>query len=1032
MNTWLRRLGAFLLAVLRRLAPGKRARINNEMDGVALPGSGADIKDDAGSALVTGTCDMVHESREGAPGVRSGAQIESLTPTKDAALETFEEPNWGDDHAPDHDLDTHEPPRADATFQDEPGEQSIGHVDRSSDSSVEPVSENVPPDGEFDAEEVRADVAAKGELGPPATAEKAHPSESQVATSLSADETRDESMPADIAALDSADPGNGGAAKHDSEAVEEHRSDTPLSRIDRQSAQEEQIEHSVPEPRALEHSSEVVDQSNEPCGLDLDVAKPSQEISPSSRDSTPLVPPEPEVTEVATHVGASPSGTIQSAPQELEWDAFSERAKPDPDPAATATEEDENEEDDGWPDGSTQGTRAPSEPRREQKSRAPIDCSECLPAAEEKATLPDEYLYWNRILAARFINSPPRSTIHLATSPRLLAGVLSENKGEKVQPPDAEARFVEAVREAYYASIADSRSGLRILRRRESASGLPLCVGFLALSVLAAHKMHSDGANSSSAYYVRLKDLLATPADPNDLPKGFATLEFEALWNFLAAWLAANTSLSLALPAAGAQKRYIGYPLAHVPLRQLDLEKLPAFFIRADYSPGSSVSPERIEDDFRRWANSYGMLSQAGREALEDNRAPAVLAQIRSELRLWDGSVFDTHGVQSMQVEVLLENIRRRSRISLLAPRREGYPEVFRCGEVEMAGTQDWYDPVELTPTDGPLLEHGFTWPADGDPSRVLRRPAGEVIVLAPNADYSELVSRTQIPKDVSCAILCHERVAARVGLYLGTIGNGAMRPLVEGNCPQDWRLFLRVRAVRVPASIPEDFWMLDVVSETDIIPQGGLRLGRWAWMQGAPPSLLVEGRDGRAVSINDTPVDADEDGHLHADDMLTEPGSYTVRVGYLERTIRIVPAVLRQLGGAASTGAEPRASWPIMLETGCWTLIGRKPGEAHRAPNSSGRPSLFQCAFRPVWAVSVHAGPGARVIQLSAEAAECSWPVQRDAQSQAWVSSIYEASIRHAVPESKLASGSEALSQAWADYAALAKAIKRQWKKTR
>jgi hypothetical protein len=48
-------------------------------------------------------------------------------------------------------------------------------ADRSSNASVEPVSENVPPDGEFDAEEVQAHVAAEGELGPPATTEKAQP-----------------------------------------------------------------------------------------------------------------------------------------------------------------------------------------------------------------------------------------------------------------------------------------------------------------------------------------------------------------------------------------------------------------------------------------------------------------------------------------------------------------------------------------------------------------------------------------------------------------------------------------------------------------------------------------------------------------------------------------------------------------------------------------------------------------------------------------------------------------------------------------
>ena len=910
------------------------------------------------------------------------------------------------------------------TCQNESREQSIYRSDRSSGSSDEPVSEDASPAGEVYAEELHADLGGKAEVGPPATTEKAERPESQVATSLGRVETLDGPIVASAAPLDNADSGSRGSAENDTEAVGEHRAGTPVSRVGGQSLQEEQIEQSFPEHRTLEHSSGVIDQNSKLHGLNLNATKPSQETSRTSPDSTPLVPQRPAGTP------ATPLATIEGPPQDLEWGAFSERPKPGPHLAAIAGEGDENEEDDDWEDGSTLGTRASSEPRREQQRRAPIDCSEWLPKAEEAAALPDEYLYWNRLLAARFINSPPQSTIHLAMSPRLLAAVLSASTGEKVPPPDAEARFVAAVHEAYAVGVVPG--GLRVLRRRDPGSGLPLCVGFLALSVLAAHKMHSDGDNSSSAYYVRLKGLLAAPVGSNGLPRGFTTLEFEALWNFLAAWLTANTSVVLALPAAGAQKRYVGYPLAHVPLRQLDLEKLPAFFSWADYSPGSSVSPERIKDDLHRWATSYGMLSQAGREAVGDSRAPAVLAQICSELRLWDGSVWESRGVQAVQVEVLLESIRRRSRISLLAPRHEGYPEVFRSGEVELAGSEDWYDPLELTPTDGPLLEHGFSWPADGNVSRVLRRPAAEVIVLAPNADYSELVSRTQIPKDVTCAILCHERLAPRVGSYLGTICNEAVRPLVEGNCPQDWRLFLRVRAVRTPANVPHDLRMLDVVSEADIIPQGGLRIGRWTWMEGAPPSLMVEGRDGRAVFINDTPVNVDEEGYLRANDTLTEPGKYTVRVGYLERTIRIAPAVLREFGGAASIDAEPCPSWQVVLEAGIWTLIGRKPDQSKRVPNPSGRPSLVQCAFRPSWAVSVHAGLGARVIQLCAVPADWSWPVKRNAQSQAWVSSIYEASIRHAVPESRIASGCEELSRGWEDHVALAKAIKRHWKKSR
>jgi hypothetical protein len=243
--------------------------------------------------------------------------------------------------------------------------------------------------------------------------------------------------------------------------------------------------------------------------------------------------------------------------------------------------------------------------------------------------------------------------------------------------------------------------------------------------------MHSDQEASSGAYYFRLASLLDVEQMAGSLPKGFRTEEFASLWHFLAEWVAKTKSLSLVLPEPNAQRRYIAYPLVHVPLRQLDLDKLPVFFDWAGYSPETAVSPEMVADDLRRWGQSYGLLSDAGKSALLDDRLPAVVAQVRSELRTWDRLVPVARGVQHVRVEILLEPGGRRSRLSLLAPRREGYPEVFRTGEIELTGGESWYDPLELCADSGNLLLHGFSWASEDDPTRVLYRAPVTVAVLA-------------------------------------------------------------------------------------------------------------------------------------------------------------------------------------------------------------------------------------------------------------------------------------------------------------
>jgi hypothetical protein len=667
--------------------------------------------------------------------------------------------------------------------------------------------------------------------------------------------------------------------------------------------------------------------------------------------------------------------------------------------------------------------------RRERTPAAAIDASEYVGLGAE-AAFPNAYLHWNNLLADRFVRKAAQDQIHLAISPRALASIESEDRGERVAPADAEASLVRAVREAYASHVLGSSARLRIFRRN-GREGTPLCIAMLALSVLAAHKMHSDEISSSAAYYIRLADLLNVPRDAGDKPRDFRTLEFESLWTFFANWVSTSTSASLVLPNADDQRRFIAYPLAHVPLRQLDLEKLPEFFDWAGYTPEKRVTSARIADDLRRWEQSYNRLSDAGKAAMEDERSAAVLAQVTSELRAWDGTVATAQGTRSVQAEILLDAVMRRRRLFLLVPRREGFPPVFRTAQVELNATDSWYEPVELGPDESDTLRNGLTWVHEQNPSYVVRRLPSSAVVLAPNAEYSGFVSRPDLPKDILCTVLFHESAVDVVTAYLHKICDTVASAITPRGFPAEWRLFENVRAVRRSDEVPQECEALAVAAYADIIPQGGLRLGSlWSWMLGSPPRILIEGRDGRPVYINQTIVEVDDEGYVASADLMNVAGSYTVRVGSVERTIRIVEPGLRPLGPSArpsfAESGEPRH--PVVLSPGTWTLVGPDPSFVLSVRSEGIRDSLVLCDFMPAWAIKVGAGRGSKAIQLSSSRVDAAQKTSK-AGSRQWSSTIYEAAIRHPALSTEIGTASADLRRFWGEYVAVARYLKRQWK---
>ena len=724
----------------------------------------------------------------------------------------------------------------------------------------------------------------------------------------------------------------------------------------------------------------------------------------------------------------------KAASSELEWDESSERSVSAPDKKPRVKSKKIAK------DAPVQKTEDPTESdlvagEFEKESPTPVDISP-YPGAQ-LPPLPDSYLYWNRILLERFVTVAAGGQILLATSPRALAAALFDDKDERVLAADAQRQFAEAVASSYRIGVVGSRARLRFFRRQAEVGGIPICVGFLALSVLAAHKMHTDETTWGSDYYTRLSELLGVERGANGLPVDFRGDEFESLWLFLADWISKQTGWSLVLPQGNIHKRLIAYPLAHVPLRQLDIEKLPTFFEWAGYSSEMLPTVERMEDDLNRWNEAYGSLSRAGSDAFNDGRKTAVIAQVRSELRVWDGLVSTSEGTRNAHVEILLETVGRRSKLSLLAPRREGFPETFSSGPVQMMGSESWYDPVELKPEDGALIKEGFSWTSENQRECILRRSPGSVFVLAPNSEYSGMVSRMELPKGVTCAVLCHESVAPDVGTYLATVCDAVPRPFHENTAPDGWLLFPRIRAIRRSENIPTELRALNVASEINIIPIGGLRAGtHWAWMLGDAPRLLIEGHDGQAVFVNDTAVDLDDEGFIKAIDIFAHAGVYRVRVGSLEKKVRIIQPSIRPsaLHEGAPRAANNKEQFSVILEVGHWVLVGSYPGKIHAVEAQGLRSTVIFCDFKPAWAIKLGARrPETRVIQLLNEAvADAGGEIKVFDSARRWASAICAAAIRRPVVESATGTEIVATEERWNEYVKAARAIKRAWKASR
>ena len=671
-------------------------------------------------------------------------------------------------------------------------------------------------------------------------------------------------------------------------------------------------------------------------------------------------------------------------------------------------------------------------------SRQPAPAEEAreyMSAIRDISILDGEYARWNRAVAEQVL-LPKRIVegVYLCITPRILASAFAEAGFDILTPDEAQSRFTAAVANVYLKRVLSDSEHLRVLRRCGD-EGVPDCVAFLAASVLAAYHMQSDEETSANAYYRRLGDLLGCEMSGAH-PAGFSPTVFESLWVFVSNWLEQKHQQRLIMPRSDiGLRRFVALPLAHVPLRRLDIEKLPSFFGWAGYEPQSHIHRDKLYNDLRLWQQATNALTQTGAQALFDDRSDAVLAQVIGELESWDGSFSESLTRRSAIVEIQFDIVQRQPILAYLARRPSGFPSVFTYGErVLEASDEGWYDPCPIRPTDGKPLADGFEWQSSLENLQfTLRRSPTGVLALAPSSSYSGFLSSRYLPRGIKCAVLCQNDLVDNAVEYLSEVARQSVNAVTHPLLPTGWSIIREVTA-RQRIETPVGLEPIEVDPNIDVLISGGLRSGRrWSWLAGAPPRVLVTGiEEGDTGKINGVPFEVSATGELICKEFIAEPGEYLIEAGRVRRRLEVVEPTIPPYG---QDTVHPKTSVPVALPRGSWTVIGASPGEVCIARGFL-RGTLASCSFSPIWAIQVAGGPGARVAVLANSDPPPQFNPRRltlvDRKTwREWASVIYNANIRHPqfvgingiLPDQK----SELL---WRQYAFAAKQIKRALKR--
>lgn len=201
------------------------------------------------------------------------------------------------------------------------------------------------------------------------------------------------------------------------------------------------------------------------------------------------------------------------------------------------------------------------------------------------------------------------------------------------------------------------------LRWRRSSAAPPPTLPLLALTVLAATRMHRDDQGASSAYYLRLAQALLPDGTDSRikhlksvLPAAFQR-DLAPMWRELHEWLIeGGGKFGYSTIREHPHFTLIGYPLSQALVRDSDKAVLTRFFAAIDVTGSGVPSREALMHYLRLWASRPRGLSETLRLALTEPQASKIVAPILEGLAsAWDGRVITSQGRLRLDLRLVLD-----------------------------------------------------------------------------------------------------------------------------------------------------------------------------------------------------------------------------------------------------------------------------------------------------------------------------------------------------------------------------------------
>lgn len=519
------------------------------------------------------------------------------------------------------------------------------------------------------------------------------------------------------------------------------------------------------------------------------------------------------------------------------------------------------------------------------------------------------YEQWNKAIISYFFEDCESGEIvFLQTDANTLLEIAEKSKFSAANADEAADSLTEAVRDKVVVSGALNLWSVNPALWKGYSKKDPPQGAFLALTVLAASLMDSEGSVGAGNYYIRLKELLFGQS-VKGAPQGFNHAQFEEFWKHLQRWALDRHNAVLYLTEGASKRRYVWYPISQCLISKRDRRIIYRFFRDHELTPFSKISDGQLERYLRAWLGRSTESTKIERYFLSNSYRKSILSQIKSLLRHWDNEILleplrgERQTTASINIELRFGLFDRNVEIRYWFPTRGR--DKIRCKtnplgiqDLQPSNLEKWFQPVIDNKETFWNLPNYLQLETDETNSIIYTLGFSNIWIFREDFERDNgWLSQRNMKRYEDHLIIFRKRLVTQVMNCLRqTCEQGFEEPspiYVDGR-ENDW-LYLRVEPTKFASFSESDIWKLSVVSSERIGLIGGLSVknqdGRKAYLDFCLPTVFIPDLglpNEEFLWVADQAFPVHKDRLVPLDNAL-EPGFHLLSYGKQTRELQVI-----------------------------------------------------------------------------------------------------------------------------------------------